>query len=46
MTTETFTLKPGNCSPKNIVKYSHLLPSGKRDLKQNIKNLGRLKLFL
>ena len=39
-------LKPGNCPPKNIVKYPHLLSSGERALKQNIMNLGRLKIFL
>ena len=39
-------LKPGNCRPKNIAKYPHLLSSGKRALKQNIMNLGRLKIFL
>ena len=46
MTAETFTLEPEHFLPKNILKYRHLLSSGKRALKQNIINLGRLKTFL
>ena len=46
MTTEMFTLETENCRPKNIVKYPHLLSSGKRALKQNIMNSGELKIFL
>ena len=38
-------LKPENCRPKIIVKYSHLLPSGKRGLKQNIMNFKKIKNF-
>ena len=45
MTTETFTLETRKLSPKNIAKHLYLLPSGKQDLKQNIMNLGRFKMF-
>ena len=31
---------------KSIVKYPHLLLSGKRGTKQNIMNLKRLKIFV
>ena len=35
-----------NCHSKNIVTYLHLLPSGKRALKQNIMNLKKIIIKL
>ena len=32
MTTETFTTEPENYRPKDIAKYRHLSPNGKRAL--------------